>query len=178
VHQLTHQPNHQITRLPRRCCRGFTLIELVVVMVVLGLLAAVAIPRFVEMRQDAHKAAVTNLVAQFQSGITLANQACIARGWAGQDNLNIFGSGNVDFNATCFPSDTSGSNVAAANAARCMRIFQGILTTSYTIATTATANIRAQVSGGRCRYTYRLDSVTRRFDYTTTTGEISNVVNP
>lgn len=161
-----------------RCRSGFTLVELVVVMVVITVLGAIAIPRIIDMRQDAHKATLTNLIGQFQSGIVLANQACIARGWAGQDNLTIFGSGNVDFNPNCFPSDTSNSNVAAANAARCMRIFQGILTTSYTIATTATANIQAGTSGGRCRFTYRLDSVTRRFDYTPTTGVVSVIVNP
>ena len=38
--------------------KGFTLIELVVVIVILGVLAAVALPRFMNATEDAHSAAV------------------------------------------------------------------------------------------------------------------------
>ncbi|WP_406672060.1 prepilin-type N-terminal cleavage/methylation domain-containing protein, partial [Natronospira sp.] len=40
--------------------QGFTLIELTVVLVVVGLLSAVAVPRFIDLSSEAGQAAVDN----------------------------------------------------------------------------------------------------------------------
>ncbi len=50
--------------------KGFTLIELVMIIVILGILAVVAIPRFVDLSSDAEEAAEQGVVGGVMAGIT------------------------------------------------------------------------------------------------------------
>ena len=59
---------------------GFTLIELVVVIALLGILAAFAIPRFVGLEREARVAATLGISGSIRSAATLAHSLWLSQG--------------------------------------------------------------------------------------------------
>jgi MSHA pilin protein MshA len=60
--------------------RGFTLIELIVVIVILGILAATALPRFINMQTEARVAAVNGMAGGIRSAVSVVQSKYILLG--------------------------------------------------------------------------------------------------
>lgn len=59
---------------------GFTLIELIMVIVILGILAAVAVPRFTDLGGDARAASIKSWAGAIRSAMGMAHSTALATG--------------------------------------------------------------------------------------------------
>ncbi|MBD3403853.1 prepilin-type N-terminal cleavage/methylation domain-containing protein [candidate division GN15 bacterium] len=81
--------------LPKSAQRGFTLIEIVIVIVILGLIAAVAAPKFVDMHTDAKKSALKGSLFSIREALSHYAANAVVHGeserWPSLDSVDIPG---------------------------------------------------------------------------------------
>lgn len=91
---------------------GFTLIELIMVIVILGILAATALPRFADLKGDANTAALQGVGGAMAAAATIAHATQLARGAASNVSVALEGGATVTMSNGYPTADAAGIGAA------------------------------------------------------------------
>ena len=91
--------------------KGFTLIELVVVITILGILASFAIPRFAGLETSARTSAINGLAGSVRAASALAHSVALVTGSSSSESISMDGQAITMLNL--YPTQDSAGIVAA-----------------------------------------------------------------
>lgn len=141
---------------------GFTLIELVVVIIIITALLVFALPRFSDLTDTAELTQAEGIASAFQSGVKLVKLTFDTNGFTTRtQDLNNYGNGTIDTNNIGYPIGTDkgngNENIGRGNAG-CALLWRGLLSNPPTVSHNTNTELYRSYrhTGNRmCSYVYR-----------------------
>ena len=131
-----------MVRLNRDKQKGFTIVELVVVIIILGILAATALPRFLDVSEDAHVSAVDAVEGALNTGIASVKAAYLVTNKVSPVVLDV--SQSFEVNGNGFPTLMTGDTTSGI----CAGLFKGLVKTDVVaVASTEDLTSAADIAG-------------------------------
>ncbi|HKA45143.1 MAG TPA: type II secretion system protein [Burkholderiales bacterium] len=106
--------------------KGFTLVELIVVIVILGILAATALPKFVNLQSDARAASMKGLAGSMRASVELVRGRWLVTGSTSATTVTMADNTTVDVGTVAPAAGVPKGSATGIDRAA------GIATTQYT----------------------------------------------